>query len=140
MLNDLALPILIVDDSVQYAQVLTRMLKNGLGYTNVSFLNNTQEAFELIRKEPERFGMLFVDYNFPDGNTGCEFLQKLDEHKLLGEKIAFLITSEPTPDNMKHAVAHGAKGVIAKPFELQKLKHQLDKVKHALSEDESDGF
>ncbi len=132
--------ILIVDDNPQFSGLLQRILKAGFGYQDVTAVASTQAAYELITHDPERFKMLFVDYHFPEGTTGGELLQQLQSHALLGNKIAFLITSEPTPDNQKEAQRAGAKGVVAKPFDRDKIRSQLEKVERALQLEQGEHF
>lgn len=134
-IDDLSIPILIVDDNVQYAQVLQRILKSGLGYSNITLVENPKDALALILQDPERFKLMFVDYNFPSGETGGELLVKLKNDNLLEGKIAFLITSEPTVENMKQALGAGAMGIVAKPFDRSKLEEQLEKAKRSIKVD-----
>ena len=126
-IKDPGTPILIVDDSVQYTQVLTKILKNVFGYTNITTVDETAEAYKLISADPERFRMMFVDFRFPSGTTGGDLLTKLNEESLMIDKVAFLITSEPTVDNVKQASAAGAMGVVAKPFDRDQLKKQFER-------------
>lgn len=139
-LGDVSTPILIVDDNVQYSQVLTKILKVGLGFSNVTSVESPQAAFSLIQKTPEHFGVLFVDYNFPSGETGGEFLERLQQNNLLEKKVAFLITSEPTVDNMKQALSAGARGVVAKPFDREKIREQLEKARRAIETENMESF
>lgn len=139
-ITDHSTAVLIVDDSIQYCQVLTRILQNGLGFMNVTSVENTQSALDLIEKEPERFGLLFVDYHFPDGTSGGKLLDQLKTLDLLGNKVAFLITSEPTADNLKEAVAAGALGVVAKPFDRGELQRQLEKAHRSITMKNTEGF
>jgi CheY-like chemotaxis protein len=127
MIDNKDLPILIVDDNVQYAQLLKRILESGFGFSNVTSLPGTKEAKELIQEQPERFKMLFVDYNFPDGVSGGELLEHLSKGKLLDGKAAFLITSEPSNQNVEQASQAGALGVVVKPFNRGDLELKIAK-------------
>lgn len=140
IITDPSTPILIVDDNSQFTQVLRRILESGLGYHNITNVQTTQQAFELISAQPDQFKLLFVDYHFPDGTTGGVLLEHLKAAQLLKDKIAFLITSEPTVDNLKQAVAAGAMGVVAKPFDRVELKKMLDKAERSIIIDRSEGF
>lgn len=131
-LNDSETPILIVDDSLQYSQVLSKLLRYGFGYSNVTAVGTLEEAEDLIKSEPEKFKLFFVDYNLPNGQTGGTFLQSLKHKKILEEAIAFLITADPTIDNMQEAIRAGALGVVAKPFDRTELEKQLEKAKRAV--------
>jgi DNA-binding NtrC family response regulator len=133
-------PILIVEDNPQYAKVLERMLKAALGYTNITHVDNTAEAFKRIEQDPSYFRLLFVDYNFPIGESGGRLLEKLQESKLLQGKAAFLITSDPSVENVKQATNAGAVGVVAKPFNTEQIRVQLDKARRSLFAEEVDYF
>ena len=125
-------PILIVDDNRQYTDVLSKMLSGGFGYTNITISDELEEAYEIVKQNPDKFGLLFVDYNFPSGGTGGEFLLKLQAENLLEGKIAFLITSDPTIENVNEARKAGALGVVAKPFDRYELTKQLEKAERAI--------
>ena len=132
--------VLIVDDSSQYAGVLRKILQGVFGYTDITTVDNPQDAYQLIDKDPTRFGLLFVDYNFPGGENGGDLLQKLCSANLMDSRTAFLITSEPTTENLKNAMAAGALGVVAKPFDRAELKSQLDKARLRILTDSTEGF
>ena len=132
--------ILIVDDSTQYATVLTKMLQHVFSFRNILRLESSQEALARIEAEPDAFQLLFVDFRFPDGFTGGELLQKLKQKNLLAGKVAFLITSEPSAENVKQAVQAGAYGVVAKPFDRNELKRQLEKAERTLQGDAIESF
>jgi CheY-like chemotaxis protein len=123
--------VLIVDDSKQYSLVLQTMLKGAFGYTQVLSCEDIDSAYLTMKSAPERFQMLFVDYNFPDGRTGADFLKKLRDDGLIGQKSIFLITADPTDQNFKLAQEFGAVGMVAKPFDRAQLALQLDKAARA---------
>ena len=131
-LNNPDTPILIVDDSLQYSQVLSKILKHGFGYSNITAVACLEDAEQLVQDDPARFKLFFVDYNLPNGRTGGTFLRILQDKQLLDEAIAFLITAEPTVDNMQEAKSAGALGVVAKPFDRTELERQLQKAKRAV--------
>ena len=133
-------PVLIVDDNTQYASVLTQMLSRGMGYKDVTAVDSLDKAYELILGAPDRFQLLFVDFRFPDGQNGGQFLERLSRKKLLSGKVAFLITSEPTIENQKQAIGAGARGVVAKPFDRKQLAEQLEKAERSILADQTDSF
>ena len=139
-LKDPQTPILIVDDSSQYTLVLSKILKNVFGYQNVTSVESPDQALQAINKDPNRFKMLFVDFNFPCGTTGRALLERLNSQHALKDKCAFLITSEPTVDNVKQASNAGAVGVVAKPFDREELRKQLDKAERLSISKRADSF
>lgn len=132
--------ILIIDDNPQYTMVLKKILLSAFGYERVTSAENLGEGYELIRQSPERFGLLFVDYNLGNGETGGQLLDRLKDEDLLGKMVAFLITSEPTIDNTKSAIRSGAYGVVAKPFDRDDLAKQLEKAARSIFLDSVDSF
>jgi DNA-binding NtrC family response regulator len=132
--------VLIVDDNPQYASLLERILSQALGYKDVVTVTSTDAARELIHKENERFDILFVDYNFPEGECGGSLLKYLKENGMLENRTAFLITSEPTLENQREALDAGAMGVVAKPFDRTMIRAQIEKAERALEVEEKESF
>ena len=131
-IRDPSNPILIVDDNPQYTLVLSKMLKGGMGYEEITTATSPEEGYALVAERPDRFKLLFIDFRFPGGSTGTELMRKLDSEELMRGKVVFLITSEPTPDNVKAASKAGALGVVAKPFDRSQLEKQLEKAQRSL--------
>jgi CheY-like chemotaxis protein len=132
--------VLIVDDNPQYADLLRRILSGGFGYRNITVVHDTEEAFRLIGGDPEKFQLMFVDYRFPEQQTGGELLTRLKACGFMKERVAFLITSEPTVENQKQAQKAGAAGVVAKPFDREKLRLQIAKAERDEKLDNVDSF
>jgi DNA-binding NtrC family response regulator len=139
-IKDPETPILIVDDSTQYTQVLMKILKNVMGYKNITTVDETSKAYDIISSDPEKFRLIFVDFRFPSGQTGGDLLSKLALNSLMKDKVAFLITSEPTLDNVKQASAAGAFGVVAKPFDREQLVKQIDKAERVIAAEKEGSF
>ncbi len=132
--------VLVVDDTVQYAKVLEKMLQSGFGYQKVDALYELDPAYEQIKANADSYQLLFVDYNFPNGRTGIELLQKLREEGLLEGKVFFLITADPNDENLKEAAEAGAMGVVAKPFDMTQLKSQLEKAERFVQSSRVESF
>jgi len=132
--------VLIVEDSSHYSLVLERLLSRGLGYNEIHVLSTTEEAYTTIKENPDRYAILFVDFNFPTGDNGAQLLAKLRDDGLLEGKIALVITSDPSLENARAATASGAMGLVAKPFDAHQLKVQLEKAKRAFFADSQDYF
>lgn len=126
------LHILIVEDSESYALVLWRVLTKYIGIQDVTVINNIKDAHEAVRRGPGRFNILLIDYHFPTGETGANFITQLYKDKLLEQKIAFIVTSDPTLDTTERAFNAGAAGVIAKPLDSEKLKLQMSQAHRLL--------
>jgi DNA-binding NtrC family response regulator len=132
-------PVLIVDDNPQYSMVLNRILSSVFQFTNITVLDNLDAGYQALSKQPGFYKLLFVDFRFPGSQTGSELLTKLSSQGLLQGVSAFLITSEPTVDNMKEALNAGAVGVVAKPFDRDELGKQLEKASRLIKM-EADSF
>jgi DNA-binding NtrC family response regulator len=131
--------VLIVDDSKDYAKMLERLLRAKGGVVDVTVCYSIDEGRVLIDKG-ERYALYFIDYNFPTGGKGTDFLRYLQQSGCLANSAAFLITSEPTLKNMEEATAAGAVGVVAKPFDIQQLLSQIELAKRKLFSDGIDYF
>lgn len=138
--NPAELAVLIVEDSSHYSLILERLLSRGLGYKDITTLANTRDAYSLIKGDPSRFDILFVDFNFPIGDNGAELIARLREEGLLDEKIALVITSDPSLENAKAASNAGAQGLIAKPFDAHQIKLQLEKAQRSCFAEKQDYF
>ncbi|MBN8549152.1 MAG: response regulator [Deltaproteobacteria bacterium] len=139
-LSDARTPILIVDDNPQFASVLRKILEGVFHYTNITTVDSVNKAFSLINAAPHQFRILFVDYRFPSGENGVQLLQRLSSAGFLKGKAAFLITSEPNLDNFKQSMAAGVVGVVAKPFDREDLRRQLEKAERILLSENIDSF
>lgn len=139
-ISEPATPILIVDDNPQFATVLRRILEGVFHYTNITLVDAVDKAFSMINTNPHHFRILFVDYRFPSGQNGVQLLQKLASAGFLKGKAAFLITSEPNLDNFKQALGAGVLGVVAKPFDREDLRRQLEKAERLLQSEDVESF
>lgn len=133
-------PILIVEDNPQYAKVLEKMLRGSLGFVKISHVPSTQEAFDFLKANPQSVKILFVDFRFPGDETGAKLLARLQEAQLLKGKVAFIVTSDPSAESVRAAADVGAIGVIAKPFDTDQIRSQLDRARRAVLADEKDYF
>jgi response regulator of citrate/malate metabolism len=132
--------VLIVDDSTQYARILTKMLYHLFGFETVTHIASPEEALVKVCSEPQRWKILFIDYNFPSGFSGVSLLEELNSKGLLGEQAVFLVTSAPSAENVKAAVAAGAFGIIAKPFDQNELRRQLENAARRIDGKGDPGF
>jgi response regulator of citrate/malate metabolism len=137
---DKNLGVLIVEDNLQYASLLTKILQKQCGFLNVVSVPDTDSAYELISTEPDAYNILFIDFHFPQGKTGGQLIDKLKAESFLDKKAAFLITAEPDADNVRQVQAAGVIGVIAKPFEIKQIEKQLLKAERFMALGESDSF
>jgi CheY-like chemotaxis protein len=140
IITDPETKILVVDDNPQYTSLLRRILGVGLGYAHIVTCESLDEAFALYDNDDPQFALIFVDYNFPEGRTGAEFLRFLNNRGISKECAVFLITAEPTIENQQEALKAGACGVVVKPFDRVVLKKQLEKAQQLLDVENIESF
>jgi two-component system chemotaxis response regulator CheY len=132
--------ILIVDDNPQYASLLKRIIEHICQDAEVSVIDQIQIAKEEIAKNPDKFQLLFIDFRFPGGETGGDLVRQLREQNLLKHKVAILITSEPSAENVSEAQKNGALAVVAKPFDKEQIRIQIERAKKILELNTSESF
>lgn len=130
-----ATSVLIVDDSPDYSHVLQRILHNGLGYASVVTAATPDEAYRMIAEDPELFSMMFLDYHFPNGETGASLIQRLKENDLLDGRVAFFVTAEPAIQKAIEVNDNGLAGVVIKPFSVEDLRALIVRVDRTLRMD-----
>lgn len=123
--------VLIVDDSADYSSVLKRFLSQGIGFESVTVAPTLAEAHRLVAENPTRFSMFFLDYHFPNGETGGDLIDRLKRDGLFTGQVAFFITAEPAIEKAIEANHMGISGVVIKPFNSKKLTTLLEQVSRA---------
>jgi two-component system chemotaxis response regulator CheY len=104
--------ILIADDSRAMRMIVTRTLRQaGLSGHELIEAEDGRQALDLVfEKAPD---LILSDWNMPE-MTGIEFLKAL---RAKGSSTPFcFVTSEGSDEMRDLASAHGALGLIAKPF------------------------
>ncbi len=137
---DPSTPILIVDDSVEFAMVLNRILTGVFGFKSITVLPSTGDALERIESRPDEFKIIFLDFHFPSGQNGGELLSTLAERDMLKEKVVFLMSSDPTAEALQRVVKAGAAGVITKPFDRDELKRKLERARQLSEQGATESF
>jgi PAS domain S-box-containing protein len=103
--------ILVVDDEVALARLLTRILER-LGY-EVTVKTNPQEALETFRADPERFDLVITDHTMPK-ITGAEVVVEI---KRLRPNLPIIVNTGHAGEPLKEQLAQaGVFAVISKPF------------------------
>ena len=119
--------ILVMDDEEMIRDFLQTLLTD-LGYS-VSVTKNGQEAIDLYRQAKEKkepFGAVIMDLTIPGGIGGKEAIQKLVQ---IDPQVKAIVSSgysnDPVMSNYKH---YGFKGMVLKPYNVQKISECLDMV------------
>ena len=117
-----ALTTLLVDDDDMIRAYLRQILRHE-GFEVVGECGTLSEAAELI--EQRRPGVVFLDINLHGGNglNALEHLRELSEHSQF-----IMLSGDSTPDNVRLAIARGARGFLTKPFTADHVLHSLDRL------------
>lgn len=132
--------VLIVDDNPQFAGLLQRLLQSSWGFTTVDIETSPEAAVSRLLAGESHYSIFFIDFHFPEELNGCDVLLKLKQQGILEKRFAFLITSEPTGENIQRAMEAGAIGVVGKPFNREDLERQLTKAARLIELSDKEGF
>jgi DNA-binding NtrC family response regulator len=106
--------ILIIDDDDVVLRSCTRILESE-GY-NVTTATSVSDALDILNSR--FFALMLVDIKMPE-EDGISLILKARER---GYMIPILVMSGyPTEETIRHSLASGAKGFIAKPFTPDEL-------------------
>ena len=112
---------LIVEDDPNDAEFLRYVLVD-LGFT-ASVSTNGNAAIELVRREPKRFGIIFVDIQLPDIN-GMQVLQCL--YKISRELSIVVVTGGGRVETLGNT---GYYGFVNKPVTTESMKEIISKTR-----------
>lgn len=110
--------ILVAEDNEEIRNVVGRMLEK-LGY-QVVLAENGRVALEIIKREPEKFDLIFSDVIMTGGITGLELVQ---EARNYSPSIKALYTSGYTEKSFPNYQLQLGEELISKPYQ----KHTLAK-------------
>lgn len=108
---------LVVDDTVAVRLYLKRILQE-LGVGQVFEAADGAHAETIfVEKQPQ---LVFLDIQLPDinGQVLLERFRRSDQHSHI-----FMISSYSSVDNLKAAVAGGAKAFVVKPFTAERISN-----------------
>ena len=120
LVSDSAPYILVVDDYPDGRDMLMEYLAFR-GLTVVSAANG-DEALTLAERRPP--AIVLMDLSMP-GIDGWEATRRLKAHPRTREAIVIAVTAHALAPDEGHALAAGADGFVAKPFDLQTLGNAL---------------
>lgn len=122
--------ILIMDDEEMVSSVLEAFLKR-MGY-RTAVASNGEKALELYREAMEGgdgFSAVFLDLTVPGGMGGQECMGELK--KLDAEACGIVISGYSTDAVMSEFKQYGFSGMVSKPFTMDQLSAELDRVLQA---------
>ena len=111
----------IVDDESINLELFGVILRH-LNYTKVNKYFTAHEALKVHEYTPA--DIIFLDlYLAKDDENGIEEIEKF---KALNDKTkVVIVSSEPTAENVTHALSRGADGFLAKPFNAISVENTL---------------
>jgi DNA-binding NtrC family response regulator len=119
--------ILVVDDEVVQLESLNRGLRSK-GCRVLKVLS-AREALDLLDKDAGSIDMIITDYAMPLMN-GLELLD--DVRRNHGDLPVIMMTAYGCKDLVIEALHHQCSGFIEKPFTLDQLMHEIERVQAKL--------
>ena len=116
--------ILVVDDEAEQLDSLRVGLKSRR--FNVFEALNAEDALKRLNHGPEKIDIVITDYAMP-GMNGMELLKKLREKNKTLPVI--LMTAYSKKDLVVDALRNSCNSFIEKPFSLDQLLKEIDRVK-----------
>ena len=113
--------ILVVDDEADCRDLLKTVLDD-LGF-DIDEAHNGSAAIDLFRSSSD-YKLVFLDYKMPDLN-GAETYRRL---KSIDPDIKVIVLTGSIGQSAKMIVELGAQGFITKPFKVNEIEEQIDKV------------
>ena len=121
----MAYRVLIVDDSPAMRTFIRRVMRlSGLELAECFEASNGEEALSLLRTQ--WVDAILTDINMP-GVDGEEFLRRLSQDELLSSIPVTVISTDSTENRRARMFSLGARGYIAKPFQPEALREELER-------------
>ncbi|HEY6258372.1 MAG TPA: response regulator [Xanthobacteraceae bacterium] len=121
MAVDLAMSVLVVDDSRTMAQIVRNLLTL-IGFKNVDHVFDGATA--LTKLQEKKYGLVISDWNMQP-MTGQMLLETVRADPLLQHIPFIMVTAESNQANVTAAKEAGANHYIVKPFTGQTLKSKI---------------
>lgn len=115
--------VLVVDDSIAIARQLTRMVEGFGGYQVVGHAKNGAEAVKLFKTLGPDVVLLDIVMPMMDGLQSLRTLMRLDPEA----KVIVISSVGGVGQKVEEAIRLGARSVISKPFEEEKVKSILER-------------
>ncbi len=122
--------ILVVDDMTAMRKILKTLLAQ-LGYKNVDEAEDGKQALEILKQNPDKYGLVITDWNMPH-MTEIELVQAIRSDEKLKHLPILMVTAEAKKENVLAAIKAGVNNYIVKPFTAETLKEKIEKIFSAL--------
>lgn len=116
--------VLVVDDSIAIARQLTKMVEGFGGYQVVGHAKNGAEAVKLFKTLGPDIVLLDIVMPMMDGLQSLRTLMRLDPDA----KVIVISSVGGVGQKVEEAIRLGARSVVSKPFEEDKVKSVLERV------------
>jgi len=116
--------VLVVDDSIAIARQLTKMVESFGGYQVVGHAKNGAEAVKLFKTLGPDIVLLDIVMPMMDGLQSLRTLMRLDPEA----KVIVISSVGGVGQKVEEAIRLGARSVVSKPFEEDKVKAVLERV------------
>ncbi len=116
--------ILVVDDMPVMRHVLINMLRQ-LNYTDISEATDGVQAMMLLNRDD--YDLVITDLHMPKMD-GKNLLTRIRETPDLAHIPVLMVTCEDTKEKVKEVIAAKVSGFIIKPFCLNTLNKQLQRL------------
>lgn len=116
--------VLVVDDSVAVARQLTKMLEEFGAYQIVGHAKNGAEAVKLFKTLQPDLVLMDIVMPMMDGIQSLRTLMRLDPNA----RVVVISSMGGVGQKVEEALRLGARNVISKPFEPEKVRSILDHI------------
>lgn len=118
---------LVVDDSPQIVNIVSKMLKERLKFGRVIGLTDGKEALQTLKEE--QIDWVISDWEMP-GVSGLELLKLVRSNPKTTDIPFILMSSRADKESLVEAVSAGVSDYITKPFSPAKLDEKLRRFIH----------
>lgn len=122
----MAYRVLIVDDSPSMRSFIRRVIEiSGFDCNLCLEAANGEQALDVLNRE--WVDLILTDINMP-GMDGAEFVRRLEDDDCLRSIPVLVISTDSSNARIRHMLALGVKGYIAKPFTPEALRAELERL------------
>ena len=114
---------LVVDDSLVVRTIIQNVLEP-MGY-EVLQAGNGKEALDLLDEHAASVELVLLDWNMPV-KDGYETIKSIKANGAYNEICILMISTESEDEKIEQALAAGANGYLAKPFEEEELPRKVE--------------
>jgi CheY-like chemotaxis protein len=118
--------VLLIEDDPDVAETIGSVLDNFFGKTELLHIVDGSE-FRTGAWRSGKWSLVILDLMMP-GMTGFEVCERLRSYEPTSKVPILALTGYDTLQNEEKIKAAGASGYMAKPFEVMKLKSEIDRL------------